>query len=102
MVTDQYYDIISRGNNKLLSSFILQKYKFSADIHPPLGWSRVPGLQQARGAPFAGGETSHKKQQGTGQILGSQIIMHIVVRLRDLCPLKPPYSRGEGLQERSS
>lgn len=99
VVTDQYCNIISRGNNKLLSSFTLQKYKFRADVHSPPGWSRAGWFVPGTVCTFlVGEETSHKGQQDGGCILGSQVNMHIVVCLIDLCPLKAPYSDGEGLK----
>lgn len=102
VVTDQYCNIISRGNHKLLSSFLLQKSKFRADAHPPPGWSRFGWFVPGTVCTFLEGEeTSHKGQQDTGFILGSQINMHIVVCLIDMCPLKAPCSDGEGCSSQS-
>lgn len=99
VVTDQYCNIISRGNNKLLSSFTLQKYKLRADVHPPPGWSRAGWFVPGTVCTFLVGEkTSHKGLQDAGCILGSQINVPIVACLTDKWPLKAPCSDGEGLQ----
>lgn len=102
VVTDQYCNIISRGNHKLLSSFILQKSKLRAAVHPAPGWSRFGWFVPGTVCTFLEGEeTSHKGQQDTGFILGSQINMHVVVCLIDVCPLKAPCSDGEGWSPQS-
>lgn len=93
MVTDQYCNIISRGNNKLLSSAGIQIQHWHS---PTSGVERGAALHQAQRAAFAGRQTSHREQQAAGHILGSQIIVHMVVHLRDLCLLNHPTAMVKG------
>lgn len=93
MVTDQYCNIISRGNNKPLSSAGIQIQHWHS---PTSGVERGAALHQPQCAAFAGRETSHREQQGAGHILGSRIIVHMVVHLRDLCLVNHPTAMVKG------